>query len=207
VFNVDGMQNKQGKITHFIDLDVQTGDSCRTMHFFLTNLGEQKVILGYPWFAATQPVIDWARGWIAYEQLPVVLHVSDATIGDILTTNRQPAQSCLMAAEDRQTLTSKLAQALRPQPVTIPQEYWRHAHVFSEKELKHFPPSHEWDHVIELKEGHPEHMPGKIYALTQMEQAALSEFLKEHLNKGYIELSKSQFAAPFFFIKKKDRKL
>jgi hypothetical protein len=61
--------------------------------------------------------------------------------------------------------------------------------------------------VIELKEGHPEHMPGKIYALTQTEQATLSEFLKEHLDKGYIEPSKSQFMAPFFFVKKKDGKL
>jgi hypothetical protein len=49
------------------------GDQTHTMHFFLTNLGEQKVILGYPWFAAVQPVIDWAKGWIAYEQLPVVI--------------------------------------------------------------------------------------------------------------------------------------
>jgi hypothetical protein len=45
----------------------------QTMHFFLTNLGKQKVILGYPWFAAVQPIIDWAKGWIAYEQLPVVI--------------------------------------------------------------------------------------------------------------------------------------
>jgi hypothetical protein len=73
VFNVDGTQNRHGQITHYTDLDVRTGDQTRTMRFFLTNLGEQKVILGYPWFAAVQPVIDWAKGWIAYEQLPVVI--------------------------------------------------------------------------------------------------------------------------------------
>jgi hypothetical protein len=120
VFNVNGTQNKQGQITHFIDLDVQTGSSHWTMRFFLTNLGEQKVILGYPLFAATQPIIDWARGWIAYEQLPVILHVSNATIGDTPTTIQYPARARLMAAEDRQTLVSKLAQALRPQSTTIP---------------------------------------------------------------------------------------
>ena len=73
VFNVDGTQNRHGQITHHTDLEVRTGDQTRTMHFFLTNLGEQKVILGYPWFAAVQPIIDWAKGWIAYEQLPVVI--------------------------------------------------------------------------------------------------------------------------------------
>jgi hypothetical protein len=50
-------------------------------------------------------------------------------------------------------------------------------------------------------------MPGKVYALTQPEQEALVTFLQEHLDKGYITESKSQFAAPFFFVKKKDRKL
>jgi hypothetical protein len=73
VFNVDGTQNCHRQITHYTDLDIRTGDQTHTMHFFLTNLGEQKVILGYPWFAAVQPVIDWAKGWIAYEQLPVVI--------------------------------------------------------------------------------------------------------------------------------------
>ena len=48
------------------------------MRFFLTDLGEQKVILGYPWFAAMQPKVDWARTWIDYEQLPVVLRTPDA---------------------------------------------------------------------------------------------------------------------------------
>ena len=36
---------------------------------------------------------------------------------------------------------------------------------------------------------------------------ALQKFLKEHLKKGYICPSKIPYAAPFFFIKKKDRKL
>ena len=48
------------------------------MRFFLTDLGEQKIILGYPWFAAMQPKVDWARAWIDYEQLPVVLWTPDA---------------------------------------------------------------------------------------------------------------------------------
>jgi hypothetical protein len=43
------------------------------MRFFLIDLGEQKVILGYPWFAAMQPKVDWARAWIDYEQLLVVV--------------------------------------------------------------------------------------------------------------------------------------
>jgi hypothetical protein len=198
VFNVDGTQNRHGQITHYTDLDVRTGDQTRTMRFFLTNLGEQKVILGYPWFAAVQPVIDWAKGWIAYEQLPVVIKAR---------IKRTTTKIHTATATDRQTLASKLAEKHAAQPSPIPKEYRRHSFVFSEAESKRFPPPREWDHAIELKPGHPEHMPGKVYALTQPEQEALATFLQEHLDKGYITESKSQFAAPFFFVKKKDGKL
>ncbi len=40
-----------------------------------------------------------------------------------------------------------------------------------------------------------------------MEGSALTEFLNEQLQKGYIRPSKSPYASPFFFIKKKDGKL
>jgi len=62
VFNVDGTQNKQGDIYFYADFQVRTGEQRTNMRFFLTNLGPQKMILGYPWFAAVQPKIDWARG-------------------------------------------------------------------------------------------------------------------------------------------------
>jgi len=61
--------------------------------------------------------------------------------------------------------------------------------------------------VIELKPNAPATIPGKIYALTVAEQEELLKFVKEHMAKGYIRPSKSPYAAPFFFIKKKDGKL
>jgi len=47
------------------------------LHYFLTDLGDNQVILGYPWFTSAQPQIDWAKGWIDYQQLPIVLHTDD----------------------------------------------------------------------------------------------------------------------------------
>ena len=91
--------------------------------------------------------------------------------------------------------------------IILPLRYKPHAKVFSEKESQWFPISRIWDHAIDLKEGAPSTIPGKIYALIKLEQVALKEFIQEHLKKGYIELSKSPYAAPFFFIKKKDGKL
>ena len=59
LFNVDGTPNKSGELQYFTDLQVRTGSQHTRLRFFLTNLGENKAILGYPWFAAVQPRIDW----------------------------------------------------------------------------------------------------------------------------------------------------
>jgi len=62
LFNVDGTQNKAGDLKYYTDLHTRMGTTQRTLRYFLSDLGENKVILGYPWFAATQPKIDWAQG-------------------------------------------------------------------------------------------------------------------------------------------------
>ena len=73
LLNVDGTENKSGKLQHYTDLDVQTGSTKTMLRFFLSDLGEPKAILGYPWFSAMQPRIDWKRGWIDHTQLPIIL--------------------------------------------------------------------------------------------------------------------------------------
>jgi hypothetical protein len=62
LFNVDGTPNRSGELQFFTDLQVQTGLQRTTLQFFLSNLGENEVILGYPWFTAFQPKIDWKQG-------------------------------------------------------------------------------------------------------------------------------------------------
>ena len=60
LFNINGTTNKTGSLKYYADLQVQTGTKRTDMRFFLMDLGDHKVILGYPWFAANQPKIDWA---------------------------------------------------------------------------------------------------------------------------------------------------
>ena len=73
LFNVNRTKNKAGELQFYTDLHVRTGSEVTILRFFLTELGEHKAILGYPWFAAMQPRIDWRRGWIDHTQLPVIL--------------------------------------------------------------------------------------------------------------------------------------
>ena len=109
----------------------------------------------------------------------------------------------------KQMLASKLAEqaGLQMGDGKIPTKYCCHLSVFSEEVSHRFPELCIWDHVIELKPGALSSIPGKVYQLTQDEQKVLLEFVQEQQAKGYICPLKSPYAAPFFFIKKKDGKL
>ena len=238
VCNINGTTNKQGDITHFTDLEVQTGTKRVKMWLFLTDLEEQKVILGYPWFATMQPRVDWARAWIDFKQLPVVLRTPNTHKAiftqakdklskvkasfknlakklqkiqseDQMFVTRVYVEPQITSANHRQTQALKLAEQEQKDKKTapLPEHYQKHAHVFSEQEAQRFPGPRLWDHTIELKKDAPATLPGKIYALTQDKQKALQEFIKEHVQKGYICPLKSPYATPFFFIKKKDGQL
>jgi len=64
-----------------------------------------------------------------------------------------------------------------------------------------------WDHAIDLLPNAPKAIDCKIYPMVRGEEDSLREFIKEQLEKGYIQPSKSPYSSPFFFIKKKDGKL
>jgi len=78
LFNVDGTENKAGELLFYTDLQVRSSGQSTTLRFFLSDLGEYKAILGYSWFAAVQPRIDWKKGWIDHMQLPIILHATNA---------------------------------------------------------------------------------------------------------------------------------
>jgi hypothetical protein len=88
----------------------------------------------------------------------------------------------------------------------VPAEYHEYLDIFSEEKAHCFPESRPWDHKIKMKEGF-EPKSFKNYNLTPPEQIELNKLLKENLEKGYIQPSRSPMASPFFFVSKKDGKL
>jgi hypothetical protein len=79
----------------------------------------------------------------------------------------------------------------------------QHAVVFSEEATKRFPPSRPEDHVINLREDMPVTINCKTYKLTIEEREAITSFLKDQQNRGYMMHSNSPWSSPFFYIKKK----
>ena len=88
----------------------------------------------------------------------------------------------------------------------VPLEYHQFGKVFSDEEAQRFPNSRPWDHEIELTPDAPQVLNCKVYPLAEGQQELLDQFLDEHLKKGYIRVSNSPYASPFFFVKKNDGK-
>jgi len=59
-----------------------------------------------------------------------------------------------------------------------------------------------YDYAIDLMEGTKLSKPAKVYPLSLAERNSLDTWINEELRKGYIHLSTSPVAAPFFFVKK-----
>ena len=78
--------------------------------------------------------------------------------------------------------------------------------VFSKDSFDDLPGTKPWDHAIELT---PDATlkSCKVYPLSASEQKELDAFLKENLESGRIQPSKSLMSTPVFFVKKKDGKL
>jgi hypothetical protein len=57
--NVDGTQNRDGLVTHAAMLTVRHEDQKADLPFLVSNLGDDRMILGFPWFAAFNPCVDW----------------------------------------------------------------------------------------------------------------------------------------------------
>jgi hypothetical protein len=66
-YNVDGMENKKGTINAYVNLEFSLGERKFKEQFYVTGLGKQKIILGFPWLHKHNPIIDWKKGEVTFK--------------------------------------------------------------------------------------------------------------------------------------------
>src|SRR6266576_367334 len=160
LYNIDGMENKAGEVKFFVDLGTRTGTSVTNLRFFLSDLGGQKAILGYPWFANVQPRIDWKRGWIDQQHLLIIFKATNAQKAKFLSRKenrpRPTNENCYYIG----SVTIHPANPERKDDgEAIPREYHRHKKVFDEESSQRLPRHTIWDHAIELLPNAPATLP------------------------------------------------
>ena len=62
--NVDGTLNQAGKITHFTWIRTKINGRLCLERLLITNIGNQDIIFGLPWFQEHNPSINWKTGEI-----------------------------------------------------------------------------------------------------------------------------------------------
>ena len=109
-----------------------------------------------------------------------------------------------VATPSSDPLNSQEYESLRNQ---IPPEYHDFLDVFSKSKADKLPDHNPtYDHHINLEEGKQPPF-GPIYSLSEVESAALQDFLQENLACNFIRPSQSACGAPVLFVKKKDGSL
>jgi hypothetical protein len=70
-YNMDRTENKQGTINAYVNLEFKLGDQKFNEHFYVTGLGKQRIILGFPWLHKYNPIIDWKKGEIIFKPFQI----------------------------------------------------------------------------------------------------------------------------------------
>ena len=226
VQNVDGTPNKSGEILEAVDLLVNNNRKQASHTFFVANIGQDNFILGYPFFEASNPNVDWSGGRI--EGFTTLSSIEANTWRPPRKGTRRRRDStpawvrCIPSWEEgdeiwlqtrvaKTTVAQQLAEAAtdkkkRTWQEIVPERYHRHGKVFSEQASERFPDRHPWDHAIELKDNTPTSINCCVYPLSPKEKEEQREFLSQNLRLQRIHRSKSPYASGFFLIRKKDGK-
>jgi Retroviral aspartyl protease len=178
VYNVDGTENQGGIISKSCVLCVRRGERQLAQRFYVTNLGQDRIILGYPWLREFNLEIDWEEGkligeGVTLEEIGMAWEGYKERQQQMKIHKTYFVQEWAIEGRDQQQRESVEAKG-------IPSEYQRHYKVFSDQQATCFPLSQPEDHEIKLIPGAPETINCKVYPLTLAEQEAMKKFLEEN---------------------------
>ncbi len=146
----------------------------------MADIGEDDIILGYPFFKAANPQVDWPTS-----KVHGALGLMEIRLQPVLDT-RQSMWRRMLDAIKRTMVAQQLAeQATNKVEKTwqelVPPQYHKFGSIFSEKDSECFPGPWKWDHAIDLKADAPTSIDCCVYPLSPKEKEEQKEFLSENL--------------------------
>ncbi|GIZ39172.1 hypothetical protein CKM354_000256300 [Cercospora kikuchii] len=191
-------------------------------------MASHDIVLGIPWLRKHNPIIDWRRGVLRFEQCDCVIdidpmqrqsslidearrQINEMTLQSPGATKRSsPTRTVTHDGKENNQVTrtdgSNAPSKDTASEPDIPKEYQKWAKLFEEVEDITALPKHQtWDHRINLKPGtEPPFVP-----LFKKSEHALQEedkWLRKMLAKGWIRKSRSSAGAPIFGVPKPNGK-
>ncbi len=112
------------------------------MRFLITNIGQEDIVLGYPWLSTFEPQFDWTHAVINEEALPIIIRSVNPQIPgkDPIIATTRVAEYLRTIQEHTINVTMATDLAITAQQYTtktvVPPEYQKYTKVFSEEESK-----------------------------------------------------------------------
>jgi len=124
-----------------VTLNIQTRGVTKTIQFLITNIGNEDIILGYPWMAAFKPQFTWKNGVINERELPIILQSVNPFLSGkepVIARIKGSNNDCRVQATTSTELAIKAQQYTKK--VEVPAVYRQFAKIFSEEESRQYPP-------------------------------------------------------------------
>ena len=142
-----------------------TGNNVHLLHFHIADMGNNDLVLGYPWFAAINAHPNWTASMLS---VSVIIHTKEVAseipvhsiqVVEMRTTiknqpffqNRDELFLCIIKVNPTCTAKTTVAQQLAEQATDkttctwdqiVPPQYHTHTKVFSEDATQQFPKFH-----------------------------------------------------------------
>ena len=223
----DGRESASGLVTHYVLLDLLISNHVsHSTLCYVTQLQADSLVLGLLWLQDHKVTIDCKKDYLMFDSthchqrcmstktvIPCVPRnllepsVPERTL-NICMVSAAPI-ICLAQRKNYQlfvTSVKAIKKALAPWEAVdvlakLPREYHEFATLFSQEKSNKLPSHRFYDHIIPLLSD-KEPPKGSLYNMSRDELLVLQKYLKEHLFKGFIQVSSSSAASSIIFVKK-----
>jgi len=169
----------------------------------VTDLDGTDMFLGHDWLVKHNLEVNWKNKIIKFTRCPGNYTMKHKDIR--FNSRRTKAMETMNNKEQDNGEIGKKPDKTNPKNLS---EYIQpFTHLFNKKKFEKLPERREWDHEINLMDEAPKELNAKAYTMTLKEKEALNQWLDEQLKTRLIMESKLRYAAPCFYIPKKDGSL
>ena len=176
--NVDGTINKKGTIESYVEIEFQINSQKLKKWFYVTGLGKQRIILGFPWLHKHNHIINWKTGKITWKDFQLNFQkwfekkkpIPKTTIEGQSDEEEEKNQTQNPIDTDTNAIFMEFYEEIKISKIIlaieenkkkeektdeelVPEEYHEYLDVFSEEKAAQFPETKPWDHKIKMKEG------------------------------------------------------
>jgi len=198
VFNADDTKN--GEVTKVAPLEIEINRHTEQLEVVVIDLDGRDMFLGHDWLVKHNSEVNWKNGTIQFTRCPGHCTMKHEDIW--FNTRRQMAMD--KTEQDNGEISKEPD---KTNPEDLPDYIQPFTYLFNKKKFKKLLERQEWDHEINLMDEAPKELNTKAYTMTLKEEEVLNQWLDKQLKADFIVESKSRYAAPCFYIPKKDGSL